>query len=115
MRTWLCTVVDGVGLDWDPNATAWAKLLAQLVVFKEKSGGCTAVPASWGKKMYNRFGIKEAPDWWSEELAKWTGNQRTFGKAFKKPASQRSKSEQTYAGKTTERRVALLDGIGCLT
>ena len=89
--------------------------LAQLVVFKEKSGGCTAVPASWGKKMYNRFGIKEAPDWWSEELAKWTGNQRTFGKAFKKPASQRSKSEQTYAGKTTERRVALLDGIGCLT
>ena len=49
--------------------TAWAKLLAQLVVFKEESGGCTAVPQSWGKKMYNRFGIKEAPDWWSEELA----------------------------------------------
>ena len=36
--------------------------LAQLVVFKEKSGGCTAVPASWGKKMYNKFGLKQAPD-----------------------------------------------------
>ena len=62
-----------------------------------------------------KFGITEAPDWWSEELAKWASQQRTFGKAFKKPASERSKSEQTYAGKTTERRVALLDGIGCLT
>jgi len=45
----------------------------------------------------------------------WANNQRAFGKAFKKLASERSKSEQTYAGKTTERRVALLDGIGCLT
>ena len=62
-----------------------------------------------------KFGITEAPDWWSEELAAWTDNQRRFGKAFKKPASQPSKSEQTYAGKTTERRVALLDGIGFST
>ena len=53
----MCTVVDGVGLDWDPNATAWAKLLAQLVVFKEKSGGCTAVPRNWGKKNQAEFGI----------------------------------------------------------
>ena len=58
---------------------------------------------------------KEAPDWWSKELGKWTGNQRTFGKAFKKPASERSATEQTYAGRTTERRVALLDGIGFFT
>ena len=100
---------------WGPNETEWAKLLAQLVVFKEKSGGSTAVPESWGKKMNTKFGIKQAPDWWSEELAKWASQQRTFGKAFKTPASERSKSEQTYAGKTTRRRVALLDGIGCLT
>ena len=93
----------------------WMEVLAQLVTFQEESGGCTAVPQSWGKKMNKKFGTKEAPDWWSEELAKWTNQQRTFGKAFKKPASQPSKSEQTYAGKTTERRVALLDGIGCLT
>ena len=39
-------LLDGIGLDWDPNATAWAKLLAQLVVFKEKSRGCTIVPKS---------------------------------------------------------------------
>ena len=99
----------------DPNATAWAKLLAQLVVFKEKSGGCTAVPASWGKKTNKKFGTKQAPDWWSEALAAWTNNQRKWGKAFKKPASKRSPTEKRNAGKTTRRRVALLDGIGCLT
>ena len=97
-----------------PHEQRWMELLAQLVTFKEKSGGCT-VSQSWGKKMYNRFGIKVAPDWWSEELAKWANNQRNFGKAFKKPASERSKSEKTYAKKTTKRRVALLDGIGFFT
>ena len=91
------------------------KLLAQLEVFKEESRGCTAVPKSWGKKMNNKSGTKEAPDWWSEALGMWTNGQRTFGKAFKKPASQRSKAEKKYAGRTTERRVALLDGIGFFT
>ena len=86
-----------------------------MVVFKEESGGCTIVPQRWGKKMNNKFGTTEAPDWWSEELGKWASKQRIYGKAFKKPASERSKSEQTYAGKTTERRVALLDGIGFST
>ena len=41
-----------------------ARLLAeeaQLVVFKEQSGGSTAVPQSWGKKMKKKFGIEEAP------------------------------------------------------
>ena len=93
----------------------WMELLAQLVTFKEESGGCTAVPISWGKKEYNRFGIKEAPDWWSEELANWAHNQRKYGKAFKKPASERSAAEKTYAKNTTKRRVALLDGIGFFT
>ena len=90
-------------------------MLAQLVVFKEKSGGCTAVPQRWGKKMNNKFGVTEAPDWWSEALAVWAKNQRQYGKAFKKPLSERSAAEQTYAGKTTERHVALLDGIGFFT
>ena len=85
------------------------------MVFKEKSGGCTIVPKSWGKKMNKKFGTKQAPDWWSEELAKWANQQRTFGRAFKKPASQRSKAEKKYASKTTKRRVALLDGIGFFT
>ena len=88
-------------------------LLAQL--FKEESGGCTAVPTSWGPTIQAKFGIKQAPDWWSEELGKWTNNQRNFGKAFKKPASERSKAEKKYASKTTKRRVALLDGIGFFT
>ena len=88
------------------------ELLAQLVTFKEESGGCTAVPTSWGPTIQAKFGIEEAPDWWSEELATWAKNQRQYGKAFKKPTSERSKSEKTYAGSTTERRVALLDGIG---
>ena len=110
-------MLDGIGLDWEPSETAWAKLLAQLVVFKEESRGCTAVPHKWGKKMNKKFGVEEAPDWWSEALGVWTKDQRKYGKAFKKPASQRSPSEQTYldAGKTTERRVALLDGIGFFT
>ena len=56
-----------------------------------------------------------APNWWSEELGAWANKQRVFGKAFKKPASGRSESEKTYAGQTTERRVALLDGIGFFT
>ena len=85
------------------------------MVFKGESGGSTAVPQSWGKKMNNKFGTKQAPDWWSEALAAWTNNQRKYGKAFKKPASKRSPTEKRNAGKTTRRRVALLDGIGCLT
>ena len=82
------------------------------MVFKEESGGCTTVSPSWGKKMNKKFGLKQAPDWWSEALATWASNQRQYGKAFKKPASQRSPTEKRYAGKTTKRRVALLDGIG---
>ena len=42
-------------------------------------------------------------------------NQRIYGRAFKKPASERSKAEKKYASKTTKRRVALLDGIGFFT
>ena len=49
------------------------------------------------------------------EQGAWTNRQRQYGKAFKKPTSQRSSAEKTYAGKTTERRVALLDGIGFFT
>ena len=73
------------------------------------------MPASWGKKMYKKFHVEEAPDWWSEELAAWADNQRRFGKAFKKPASERSPTEKKYAKNTTKRRVALLDGIGLFT
>ena len=65
--------------------------------------------------MNKQFGVTEAPDWWSKALATWADHQRTYGKAFKKPASQRSSAEKTYAGKTTKRRVALLDGIGFLS
>ena len=86
-----------------------------LEVFKVESGGCTAEPQSWGKRMNNKFGVTEAPDWWSKELGKWADHQRIYGKAFKKPTSQRSESEKTYASKTTERRVALLDEIGFFT
>ena len=73
------------------------------------------MPASWGPTIQAKFGIEEALDWSSEELAKWATQQRTFGRAFKKPASKRSPTEKRYAKKTTRRRVALLDGIGCLT
>jgi len=86
--------------------------IAQLVAFKEESRGCTTVPRNWGKQMNKKFGTKQAPDWWSEELGKWASNQRITGRAFKKPTSERSKTEKTYAGRTTRRRVALLDGIG---
>ena len=65
--------------------------------------------------MNKKFGVTEAPDWWSEELGAWASQQRIYGKAFKKPTSQRSESEKTYASKTTERRVALLDEIGFFT
>ena len=34
---------------------------------------------------------------------------------FKKPARDRKGHENTYAGNTTKRRVALLDGIGFFT
>ena len=66
----------------------------------------------WGKKMNNKFdGVEEAPGWWSKALGAWASSQRKFGKAFKKPASERSSTEKTYAKNTTKRRVALLDGI----
>ena len=84
-------------------------------MFKEESGGCAAVPQSWGKRMNKKFGVTEAPDWWSKALGAWAKNQRTFGKAFKKPASQRSEAEKANASNTTKRRVALLDGIGLFT
>ena len=64
-------LLDGIGFEWEPSETAWAKLLAQLVVFKEELGGCTTVPQSWGKKMNKKLGVEEAPNWWSEELATW--------------------------------------------
>ena len=104
-----------VGNIHDQRPCVVSNHIAQLVVFKEESGGCTTVPRTWGKKMSTKFGVEEAPDWWSEALGVWTNNQRIFGKAFKKPASGRSAAEQKYASKTTKRRVALLDGIGCLT
>ena len=85
------------------------------MVFKEESRGCTTVPERWGPKIQAKFGVEQAPDWWSEELGAWASQQRKFGKAFKKPASQRSSAEKTYAKNTTERRVALLDGIGLFT
>ena len=50
----------------------WMELLAQLATVKEESGGCTAVPRSWGKRMNKKFGVTEAPGWWSEALAHWT-------------------------------------------
>ena len=67
-------LLDGIGFERELLETAW-KLLAQLVVFKEESGGCTTVPQSWGKKMNKKFGVEEAPYWWSEELATWANNQ----------------------------------------
>ena len=75
------------------------------------------MPQSWGKQMKNKFVVTEAPDWWSKELGMWACDQRIFGKAFKKPASQRSPVEKKYAGRTTctKRRVALLGGIGFFT
>ena len=85
------------------------------MVFKEESGGCTDVPRSWGKIMNKKFGVTEAPDWWSEALGVWTKDQRIYGRAFKKPTSKRSPTEQRYASKTTKRHVALLDGIGFFT
>ena len=103
-----------VGNIHDQRPCVVSNHIAQLVVFKEESGGCTTVPRTWGKKMSTKFGVEEAPDWWSKALAKWTNTQRRSGKAPKKPTSERSKSEKTYAGSTTERRVALLDGIGVL-
>ena len=84
-------------------------------MFKEGSGGRTDVPQNWGPQIQKKFGIKKAPDWWSKALAEWTSQQWVLGKAFKKPTSQRSESEKTYAGRTTERHVALLDGIGFFT
>ena len=56
----------------------WMGLLAQLVTFQEESGGCTAVPESWGPMIQAKFGLKQAPDWWSEELAVWTNNNRRY-------------------------------------
>ena len=102
---WVCRLKD---------EQSWMDVLAQLVVFKEGSGGRTDVPQSWGPTIQKKFGLKKAPDWWSKALGAWTNNQRTYGKAFKKPASQRSKAEKEYAKNTTKRRVALLDDIGFL-
>ena len=34
-----------------------------------ESGGRTAVPRHWGPMIQEKFGIKEAPDWWSEALS----------------------------------------------
>jgi len=104
-----------VGNIHDQRPCVVSNHIAQLVVFKEESGGCTDVPRSWGKIMNKKFGVTEAPDWWSEALGVWTKDQRIYGRAFKKPASGRSATEKKYASKTTKRRVALLDGIGFFT
>ena len=43
------------------------------------------MPASWGKKMYKKFHVEEAPDWWSKELATWANSQRIYGRASRSP------------------------------
>ena len=70
---------------------------AQLVAF-EVATGSTDVPKSWGPKAQEKFDSKEEPEWWSKELGKWVSNQRNYRK--NKNAC------------LTERRIALLDGIG---
>ena len=70
---------------WGPNETEWAKLLAQLVVFKEKSGGARLVERGAGRMGEHPGEIREG---------------------FKKPARDRKGHENTYAGNTTKRRAA---------
>ena len=70
---------------WGPNETEWAKLLAQLVVFKEKSGGARLVERGAGRMGEHPGQIREG---------------------FKKPARDRKGHENTYAGNTTKRRAA---------
>ena len=65
---------------WGPNETEWAKLLAQLVVFKEKSGGARLVERGAGRMGEQPGEIREG---------------------FKKPARDRKGHENTYAGNTT--------------
>ena len=64
------------------------------VLAKEKSGGARLVERGAGRMGEHPGEIREG---------------------FKKPARDRKGHENTYAGNTTKRRVALLDGIGCLT
>ena len=78
-------------------------------------GSCTCANKPTRHYLHTSSYPPLARDWWSEELGAWASQQRIYGKAFKKPTSQRSESEKTYASKTTERRVALLDGIGFFT
>ena len=59
---------------WGPNETEWAKLLAQLVVFKEKSGGARLVERGAGRMGEQPGQIREG---------------------FKKPARDRKGHENT--------------------
>ena len=64
------------------------------VLAKEKSGGARLVERGAGRMGEHPGEIREG---------------------FKKPARDRKGHENTYAGNTTKRRVALLDGIGFFT
>ena len=53
--------LEALGFDWDPRATAWEKMFAELVGYKEAHGDCN-VQRGWSE---------------NSQLARWVTNQRT--------------------------------------
>jgi hypothetical protein len=53
--------LEATGFDWNPIATAWEKMFAELTAYKKVHGDCH-VPDSWPKNM---------------QLARWVSKQRT--------------------------------------
>ena len=53
--------LEALGFDWDPFTTAWEKMFAELVGYKEVHGDCN-VPKRWPENL---------------RLATWVGTQRS--------------------------------------
>ena len=79
---------------WGPNETEWAKLLAQLVVFKEKSGGARLVERGAGR-------MGEQPGQIREGLQEARAAMRTHTQETLQSASEAGK--RFYSRKRHER------------
>jgi helicase associated protein len=70
--------LEALGFDWDPYATAWEKMFAELVQYKEAYGDCN-VPAKWAE---------------NPQLGTWVGGQRTSVRKGKLPEARRRRLEK---------------------
>jgi hypothetical protein len=74
--------LEALGFDWNPIATAWEYMFAELVHYKKEHGDCN-VPQGWPE---------------NRKLATWVTTQRQRAKKGRMPDDQRQRLEEIGFG-----------------